>query len=87
MHIVDGKSIRQIAARHKIHPTILYRWKRELIGSMGPSDGSNFKSRAGDSNRRKLAALRARVDRLHQDILNLEHQIERRNDEIAGELK
>ena len=70
-HLVDGRPVRDVCERHKVHPTLFYRWRKEFLE----------KAHVVFERDRPDAALR----KAGKKIARLEQKL-RRRDEVLVEL-
>ncbi|MBI1177040.1 transposase [bacterium] len=75
-HLHDGVSIDELCRRHSIHPTLLYRWKREFLSSLDSSNEHLPSPARTIVLRQRIKAIDARIERLKDDLASLREQLE-----------
>lgn len=69
-HLVNGVTVSELCDRHQLHPTVFYRWQRQLF-EQGTAAFQNDEKRE--------------VKQLKQKIEKLENKVVKKN-EVLGEL-
>jgi len=70
-HFSDGVSIDELGRRHAIHPTLLYRWRREFLSSLDSRDELSPSPARALQLRRRIRAIDSRIARLNDDVAYL----------------
>lgn len=70
-HLLEGKSIADLCDRHQIHPTLFYRWQKELFENGAAAFTKPSRSRGAGQQ--------------EQIVERLEHKL-RQRDEVLAEL-
>ena len=75
-HFSDGVSIDELCQRHAIHPTLLYRWRREFLSSLDSRDELSPSPVRALQLRRRIRAIDSRIARLNDDVAYLKNLLD-----------
>lgn len=75
-HFSDGASIEELSRRHQLHPTLLYRWRREFLARLDSRDESSSTRARALVLRRRIRAIDSRIARLHSEVDSLRGLLE-----------
>ena len=75
-HLVDGVPVPQICAQHGVHPTIFYRWQRELFRRAQTAFEPRFTAHRVRSYQEKLRQMRILLRDKQRELSVLQRKTE-----------
>lgn len=79
LHLLEQLPVPEICARHKIHPTIFYRWQRQLFSRGHVVFLGRSPTRLLANLRRKFTALKNAAQAREQELQLVRKQLRERN--------
>lgn len=73
LHLLEKVPVSELCQEHGIHPTVFYRWQKELFenGSLAFENRSAGRGRQRSSEAERIAALEAKLARKHEVLSEL----------------
>lgn len=84
LHLFEHVSVPEICARQKIHPTIFYRWQRQLFNRGHLVFQGRSSARMLANYRRKLKALKIAARVREKELQSLKQQLRQKNSLTAA---